>query len=165
MAKTMKEHLTIDQPERDMSAKVDYLNASESPIVRILNYFAVTAPSDELLFESLLADMQTLGAIPQQYISNARNKFNIIHGNASSATNRLDIEEVSVALLLDDGSDVGEENGDIQTSHVMDYDANKDNEGFSSPSAAAEDEDTNDPMVCQEVATACKGQSVLSRKR
>jgi hypothetical protein len=147
-----------------MSAKVDYLNASESPIVRILNYLAVTAPSD-VLFESLLADMQTLGAIPQQYISNARNKFNVVHGNTSSAANTLDIEEVSVALLLDDGSDVGEENGGIQTSHVMDYDANKDNEGFSSPSAAAEDEGINNVMVCQEVAAADKGLSVLSRKR
>ena len=45
-----------------MSAKVDYLNANESPIVRILNYLAVTAASDEL-FESLLADMLTFTSV------------------------------------------------------------------------------------------------------
>ena len=156
-----------------MSVKVDdYLSASESPIVRILNYLAVTATSDEL-FESLLADMQTLGAIPQNYFSGARNMFHILNGNTSSsaATNSSGVEEVSVPLLLVEGSDVGEENGDIQTSHHVDfYDAGKNNEGFSSPSAAVEERITNisglDRLeVCQEVAAADTERGVPSRKR
>ena len=153
-----------------MSAKVDddYLSTSESPIVRILNYLAVTAASDEL-FESLLADMQTLGAIPQNYFSGARNMFDILHGSTSSDANSLNGDEVSVALL--DGCDVGGENGDIQTSHdVIDYDPDKDDEGFSSPSAAVDNDITNisslDRLeVCQEVAAADTGRSVPSRKR
>ena len=124
--------------------------------VEILNYLAVTAPSDEL-FESVLADMQTLGvAIPQHScISNARNIrniFNVVHGKISSP-HRLDDSNAG------GGSNV---NSSIQLSATIDYDANKDDEGFSSLSAAVDENITNisglDRLleVCQEVGAPNK---------
>ena len=70
--------------------------------------------------------MQTLGlAIPQQHISNARNKFNIKHRKVSA-------NDTNVG----GGSGV---NGSIQPSAMIDYAANKNDDNFASPSAAVEE--------------------------
>ena len=103
----MELELFIDRRRRrnnERQSRLPQCNVSKSPIVRVLNYLAVTAPSEEL-FESLLLDMQTLGcgtiAVPQQYISNARNKFNTTNAkNTVDNSNSLNLAAADEVVLL-----------------------------------------------------------------
>ena len=143
-----------------MSAKVDYLNVSGSPIVRVLNYLAVTAPSDEL-FESLLLDMQNLGvAVPQATIYFARNKFNAANINSNSLDAAAVEDGYNVNISIGGRSSRGRESGVLQPS--------VDNDEVSS--AGEDDDDINrieinyQGEVCQE-ADDTTVSSAPARKR